>query len=221
MRSTFTHASRGSSKPSASASADSPTTSSRRSSASTTSGTRSRTTSSARWARWACSGCRSPRSTAAWAATTSPSASPWRSWPGSTPASPSPSRPAISLGAMPIYRFGTDEQKATVAAAAASPARPWRRSGSPSRAPAPTPAAPQTRAVLDEATGEWVINGSKAFITNSGTDITAWSPSPRSPASTRTAQGALLDHRAVRHAGLHRRSRATPRSAGAPPTRTS
>jgi alkylation response protein AidB-like acyl-CoA dehydrogenase len=26
--------------------------------------------------------------------------------------------------------------------------------------------------VLDEASGEWVINGSKAFITNSGTDIT-------------------------------------------------
>src|SRR5690349_9753352 len=29
-----------------------------------------------------------------------------------------------------------------------------------------------TRAVLDERTNEWVINGSKAFITNSGTDIT-------------------------------------------------
>ncbi|BCY04940.1 hypothetical protein L3i22_000280 [Actinoplanes sp. L3-i22] len=29
-----------------------------------------------------------------------------------------------------------------------------------------------TRAVLDEATGEWVINGTKAFITNSGTDLT-------------------------------------------------
>jgi alkylation response protein AidB-like acyl-CoA dehydrogenase len=27
--------------------------------------------------------------------------------------------------------------------------------------------------VLDESTNEWVINGSKAFITNSGTDITA------------------------------------------------
>jgi short/branched chain acyl-CoA dehydrogenase len=27
--------------------------------------------------------------------------------------------------------------------------------------------------VLDERTGEWIINGSKAFITNSGTDITA------------------------------------------------
>src|SRR5690606_23350314 len=31
----------------------------------------------------------------------------------------------------------------------------------------------RTRAVLDEERGEWVINGTKAFITNSGTDITA------------------------------------------------
>ena len=30
----------------------------------------------------------------------------------------------------------------------------------------------RTTAVLDEATNEWVINGSKCFITNSGTDIT-------------------------------------------------
>ena len=31
----------------------------------------------------------------------------------------------------------------------------------------------RTRAVLDEATGEWVIDGEKAFITNSGTPITS------------------------------------------------
>ena len=31
-----------------------------------------------------------------------------------------------------------------------------------------------TRAVLDPATDEWVINGSKAFITNSGTDLTSF-----------------------------------------------
>src|SRR6185312_16948848 len=30
-----------------------------------------------------------------------------------------------------------------------------------------------TRAELDQDTDEWVINGSKAFITNSGTEITA------------------------------------------------
>src|SRR6266545_2885768 len=31
----------------------------------------------------------------------------------------------------------------------------------------------QTHAVQDPATGEWLINGSKAFITNSGTEITS------------------------------------------------
>ena len=31
----------------------------------------------------------------------------------------------------------------------------------------------RTRAAFDEATGEWVLNGEKAFITNSGTDITS------------------------------------------------
>jgi Acyl-CoA dehydrogenases len=65
---------------------------------------------------------------------------------------------AISLGAMPIYRFGTDEQKAT-----------WLPSLVTGEALAGGTA---TRAVLDEATNEWVINGAKAFITNSGTDIT-------------------------------------------------
>ena len=36
---------------------------------------------------------------------------------------------AISLGAMPIYRFGTDEQRQHVAAPARRPARRWPRSG--------------------------------------------------------------------------------------------
>ena len=47
-----------------------------------------------------------------------------------------------------------------------SPAGRWPASGSPSRAPAPTPAATRTTARLDD--GEWVINGTKQFITNSG-----------------------------------------------------
>ena len=144
---------------------------SRRSSATTTSGTRSRTTSCGRWARWACSGCRSPRSTAAWAATTSRCAWRSRSWPGSTRRSRSRSRPAISLGAMPIYRFGTEEQKAAVAAAAVP-----RRGAGRVRADR---ARRRLRRRRHHDPGrarrrrEWVINGTKAFITNSGTDITA------------------------------------------------
>jgi alkylation response protein AidB-like acyl-CoA dehydrogenase len=79
---------------------------------------------------------------------------------------------AVCLGAMPIYRYGSAEQKATwlprllsgEALAAFGLTEP--DSGSDA-------GALRTRAVLDEASGEWVINGTKAFITNSGTDITA------------------------------------------------
>ncbi len=75
----------------------------------------------------------------------------------------------VSLGAMPIYRFGTEEQK-----------RQWLpelTSGRMLGAFGLTEASSgsdagdiSTTAVLEG--DEWVINGSKAFITNSGTDIT-------------------------------------------------
>ena len=77
----------------------------------------------------------------------------------------------VSLGAMPIYRFGTPAQKAEwlprLTSGEALAAFGLTEPGTGSDAGATT-----TRAVLDESTGEWVINGSKAFITNSGTDIT-------------------------------------------------
>ncbi|MGV9806604.1 acyl-CoA dehydrogenase family protein [Micromonospora chersina] len=79
---------------------------------------------------------------------------------------------AVSLGAMPIYRFGTDEQKARwlpkLLSGEALAGFGLTEPGTGSDA-----GGTQTRAVLDESTDEWVINGSKAFITNSGTDITA------------------------------------------------
>ena len=77
---------------------------------------------------------------------------------------------AISLGAMPIYRFGTPEQKARwlpkLCSGEALAAFGLTEPGAGSDAGSTT-----TRAVLDGDT--WVINGAKAFITNSGTDITA------------------------------------------------
>jgi short/branched chain acyl-CoA dehydrogenase len=77
---------------------------------------------------------------------------------------------AISLGAMPIYRFGTEAQKAEwlprLISGEALAAFGLTEPGFGSDA-----GGTQTRAVLDG--DEWVINGSKAFITNSGTDITA------------------------------------------------
>ncbi|MFG3117604.1 acyl-CoA dehydrogenase family protein [Streptomyces sp. NPDC048197] len=75
----------------------------------------------------------------------------------------------VSLGAMPLYRFGTEEQK-----------REWLPklcSGEMLGAFGLTEpdggsdaGATRTTAVRDG--GDWVINGSKCFITNSGTDIT-------------------------------------------------
>ncbi|BBG05199.1 MULTISPECIES: acyl-CoA dehydrogenase family protein [Pseudonocardia] len=76
----------------------------------------------------------------------------------------------VSLGAMPIFRFGTDEQKARwlpdIAAGRALGAFGLTEPGGGSDA-----GATRTTARLDG--GEWVINGSKCFITNSGTDITS------------------------------------------------
>jgi short/branched chain acyl-CoA dehydrogenase len=77
----------------------------------------------------------------------------------------------VSLGAMPIYRFGTDEQKRRwlpdLVAGRALGAFGLTEPGGGSDA-----GATRTTAVLDG--DEWVINGTKAFITNSGTDITAF-----------------------------------------------
>ncbi|WP_278313892.1 acyl-CoA dehydrogenase family protein [Lolliginicoccus levis] len=76
---------------------------------------------------------------------------------------------AVSLGAMPIYRFGTDEQKQAWL--------PQLTSGSRLGAfgltePGAGSDAGGTRTTARLDNGEWVINGSKQFITNSGTDIT-------------------------------------------------
>ncbi|WKU03186.1 acyl-CoA dehydrogenase family protein [Micromonospora sp. HUAS LYJ1] len=77
---------------------------------------------------------------------------------------------AVSLGVMPIYRFGTDEQQARwlpkLLSGEALAGFGLTEPGTGSDA-----GGTRTRAVLDG--DEWVINGSKAFITNSGTDITA------------------------------------------------
>jgi alkylation response protein AidB-like acyl-CoA dehydrogenase len=76
----------------------------------------------------------------------------------------------VSLGAMPLYRFGTDEQKRRWLPALAAGERlgafGLTEAGGGSDA-----GATRTTARLDG--DEWVINGSKAFITNAGTDITS------------------------------------------------
>ncbi|MER5997113.1 acyl-CoA dehydrogenase family protein [Nonomuraea angiospora] len=78
---------------------------------------------------------------------------------------------AVSLGAMPIYRFGDAEQREhwlpKLTSGSALGAFGLTEPGGGSD----VPGGMRTTAVLDGP--EWVINGTKAFITNSGTDITA------------------------------------------------
>ncbi|CQR63919.1 acyl-CoA dehydrogenase family protein [Streptomyces leeuwenhoekii] len=77
----------------------------------------------------------------------------------------------VSLGAMPIHLFGTEEQKRTwlprLCAGEMLGAFGLTEPDGGSDA-----GATRTTARLDEETDEWVINGTKCFITNSGTDIT-------------------------------------------------
>jgi alkylation response protein AidB-like acyl-CoA dehydrogenase len=78
----------------------------------------------------------------------------------------------IGLGAGPIYRFGTESQRQTwlpdlcagrrLAAFGLTEADAGSDAG-----------AIRTRAVLDETAQQWVVDGAKAFITNSGTPITS------------------------------------------------
>lgn len=78
----------------------------------------------------------------------------------------------VGLGINPILSFGTAEQKerwlpdlvAGRALAAFGLTEP--EAGSDA-------GATRTRARLDEAAGEWVVDGAKAFITNSGTAVTS------------------------------------------------
>jgi len=78
----------------------------------------------------------------------------------------------VGLGANPIYTYGSDEQRARwlpdLCAGQALAAFGLTEPDGGSDA-----GATRTRAKLDDATGDWVINGSKAFITNSGTPITS------------------------------------------------
>ena len=80
----------------------------------------------------------------------------------------------VSLGAMPIFRFGTEEQRRELlpgllaGSALAGFGLTEPEAGSDA-------GATRTTARLENAAtggGEWVIDGSKQFITNSGTDIT-------------------------------------------------
>jgi alkylation response protein AidB-like acyl-CoA dehydrogenase len=75
---------------------------------------------------------------------------------------------AVSLGAMPIYRFGTRAQQERWLPELASGQA---LAGFGLTEPEAGSDASGTRTRARRVNGEWVINGAKEFITNSGTDI--------------------------------------------------
>ena len=89
---------------------------------------------------------------------------------------------AVGLGATPIARFGTEEQKqrwlpdlcAGRALAAFGLTEPDAGSDAGAgRATARIDGESSTTADVDTSSGEWVLNGEKSFITNSGTEMTS------------------------------------------------
>ncbi|MEV6736712.1 acyl-CoA dehydrogenase family protein [Streptomyces sp. NPDC051104] len=77
----------------------------------------------------------------------------------------------VSLGAMPIYRFGTEAQKQEWLPRLCS-GEILGAFGLTEPEAGSDAGGTRTTARLDASTNEWVINGTKCFITNSGTDIT-------------------------------------------------
>jgi len=75
----------------------------------------------------------------------------------------------VSLGASPILLFGTEEQKQKYFVPLARGEQLW---GFGLTEPGAGSDAGATATRADLRDGNWVINGAKAFITNSGTDIT-------------------------------------------------
>ncbi|MDJ0357991.1 acyl-CoA dehydrogenase family protein [Paenarthrobacter sp. PH39-S1] len=75
----------------------------------------------------------------------------------------------VSLGAMPVHRFGTEEQKSQWLPLLAS-GKALAGFGLTEPEAGSDAGGTKTHAHLED--GQWVINGNKEFITNSGTDIT-------------------------------------------------
>ena len=85
---------------------------------------------------------------------------------------------AVALGAMPIYRFGTDEQRRRWLPGLCSGEHLAAFGLTEAGGGSDIPGGMRTTARLERGAGgagdaEWVIDGTKSFITNSGTTITS------------------------------------------------
>jgi short-chain 2-methylacyl-CoA dehydrogenase len=77
----------------------------------------------------------------------------------------------VTLGAMPVFRFGTDEQRGRWLPELCAGERIAAFGLTEPDGGTDIPGTMRTTARLDG--GEWVVNGTKAFITNAGTSITS------------------------------------------------
>jgi short-chain 2-methylacyl-CoA dehydrogenase len=77
----------------------------------------------------------------------------------------------VSLGAMPIYRFGSEEQRRRWLPDLCTGERLAAFGLTEPGGGSDIPGGMRTTGRLDD--GQWVVNGTKAFITNSGTSITS------------------------------------------------
>ena len=109
---------------------------------------------------------------------------------------------AVGLGINPILTYGTEEQKQTwlpdLVAGQTLAGFGLTEPGAGSDA-----GATKTKAELDD--GEWVVNGAKQFITNSGSEITSVVTVTARTGTARRQARDQRDPRARRHARLHRR----------------
>ena len=80
---------------------------------------------------------------------------------------------AVSLGAMPIYRFGTEAQRRRWLPDLCSGERLAGFGLTEAGGGSDIPGGMRTTARLEEGSGDWVIDGAKSFITNAGTAITS------------------------------------------------
>ena len=85
---------------------------------------------------------------------------------------------AVALGAMPIYRFGTDDQRRRWLPGLCSGEQLAAFGLTEAGGGSDIPGGMRTRARLEPGDagagdGQWVIDGTKSFITNSGTSITS------------------------------------------------